>query len=401
MRIHLVRARCLTWAAVAALALALPFPCASVSGAQAPLLAGTLPSVLGAIQQGETRPVDIVICLDTSGSMESLLDSARARVWDVVNELGRLTPTPEIRLGLLSYGTDLGTEEDGWVVLKSDLSDDLDTVYGQLMELTTAGGEEYVGRVLHTAVDTMNWSTHPDALKIIFLAGNESADQAEDTYSFRDAAKFAKDDGIIINALYAGNREQAIVENWPEVARQGGGNFSAIDPLLGTIQIATPQDALLLDLNTQLIPTYLPYGPRGKDGLANQVAQDGNASRLGVQSCSSRITAKGSALYTNAEWDLVDATLKGEFQWDALRDEDLPAEMATMNRGERIAHVATKRAAREAVQKKIQKVSLERENHIQAVLAKERGKNDEGLGDAMRKAIRGQAIANGFTCKGC
>ena len=45
----------------------------------------------------EIRAVDVVLCLDTSGSMENLLDSARARLWDVVNELARLTPTPRLR----------------------------------------------------------------------------------------------------------------------------------------------------------------------------------------------------------------------------------------------------------------------------------------------------------------
>ncbi len=54
----------------------------------------------------ETRPVDVVVMLDTSGSMEDLLDATRARVWDVVNELGRMKPTPELRVGLVSFGTD-------------------------------------------------------------------------------------------------------------------------------------------------------------------------------------------------------------------------------------------------------------------------------------------------------
>ena len=53
----------------------------------------------------ETRPVDVVVMLDTSGSMENLLDATRARVWDVVNELGRMKPTPELRVGLVSFGT--------------------------------------------------------------------------------------------------------------------------------------------------------------------------------------------------------------------------------------------------------------------------------------------------------
>ena len=72
----------------------------------------------------DSRPVDLVICLDTSGSMEELLDSARARVWDIVNEFARMRPTPYLRVGLLSYGSDDSTQEDGWIILHSDLTDD-------------------------------------------------------------------------------------------------------------------------------------------------------------------------------------------------------------------------------------------------------------------------------------
>src|SRR6185295_8158597 len=70
---------------------------------------------------GETRAVDVVICLDTSGSMEHLLDSTRARIWDVVNELAKLKPTPELRVGLLSFGTDQATEREGFIVQHLDL----------------------------------------------------------------------------------------------------------------------------------------------------------------------------------------------------------------------------------------------------------------------------------------
>ena len=40
----------------------------------------------------EARPVDLVIALDTSGSMTQLIDSARAKLWEVVNELALAKP---------------------------------------------------------------------------------------------------------------------------------------------------------------------------------------------------------------------------------------------------------------------------------------------------------------------
>ncbi len=362
-----------------------------------PLSGDLAPSGANPAPGGERRAVDVVICLDTSGSMEGLLDSARARIWDVVNELAKMRPTPELRVGLLSFGTDQATEREGFIVQHLDLTDDLDSVYSKLMLLTIGGGEEYVGRVLNKAIDGMSWSRNRDALRVIFVAGNESADQGAESHDFRIATRAARNRGIIVNALYAGNREQGVVERWPELARGGEGNFSAIDPARGTIQIATPQDERLRQLNGLLNTTYLPYGPRGRDGLANQVAQDGNASRLGVESCSSRIVAKGGALYTNASWDLVDATRTEGFDWDALPLAELPKELRSMTREQRVASVEAMRKQRESIQTEIQRVSRERETFIRNALAAEA----TSLGNAMRQAIREQAIAKGFKCDGC
>jgi hypothetical protein len=362
-----------------------------------PLTGDAAPSGASSAAAGDTRAVDVVICLDTSGSMANLLDSTRARIWDVVNELAKMKPTPELRVGLLSFGTDRTTEDVGFIIQHLDLTEELDSVYSELMALTIGGSEEYVGRALNGAIDGMSWSRDPDALRVIFVAGNESADQGAESANFRIATRVAQSRGIIVNALYAGNREQGVVEGWHEVARGGQGNFSAIDPSSGTIQIATPQDERLLDLNRLLNTTYVPYGARGRDGLANQLAQDGNASRLGVESCSSRIVAKGGALYTNASWDLVDAALADGFDWDALPRTDLPEELQSMTREELVATVEAKRAERESIQTRIQLLSTEREAFIRNALAADA----TNLGHAMRLAIREQARAKGFACDGC
>jgi len=44
-----------------------------------------------------TRHVDLVICLDTSGSMSGLIESAKQKLWAVVNELARARPRPRLR----------------------------------------------------------------------------------------------------------------------------------------------------------------------------------------------------------------------------------------------------------------------------------------------------------------
>jgi len=352
------------------------------------------------VRADRTRPVDLVICLDTSGSMDDLLDSTRARLWDIVNELGRMKPTPELRVGLVTYGSpDVASEAEGYVRVRTDLTSDLDALYAQLASLRSFGSDEYVGWALQAAVEAMSWSRDPDGLRLVFLAGNESADQAVERVDFRAVAAEARRMDIVINALYAGPRDEAVTANWPEVARAGGGNFSAFDAHAGLEQVTTPHDQELLALNARLNATYLPYGPNGQAGLLNQQAQDNNASRLGVQSCSSRIVAKGSALYDNASWDLVDAVLDESFQWSAIADADLPEALRGLSPADRAAHVARLRTAREEIQKRIQELSDERE----AFLRQQRraAEGADGLDAALREALLGEARAKGFDTDGC
>ncbi|MEM7244016.1 MAG: hypothetical protein AAF533_01660 [Acidobacteriota bacterium] len=357
--------------------------------------------LLTAATTASARPVDVVVCLDTSRSMEGLIDSARSRLWDIVTTLSKVEPRPELRVGLLSYGSPTGSsEEDGWVIVRTDLTSDLDHVYAQLMGLATDGGDELVGRVVHEAVNTMSWAPDPEGLRLVFVAGNESADQGVDTYDFRAATELGRRADVVVNAIFVGSRDIAVTSHWDELARAGRGSFSSIDPELGRIQVETPQDEALLTLNASLNETYLPYGPDGAAGLANQTAQDGNATRLGVQSCSSRIVAKGTALYTNASWDLVDALQEDGFQWASLTDDDLPPALRGMSIEAREAHVAALRERRESIQEKIQDLSNEREEFLRAEL-KRRQLAQPGLDDALRDALLAQARKKGFNTDGC
>ena len=52
----------------------------------------------------QPRQIDVVIALDVSNSMDGLIDSAKQRLWDIVNELGRAQPQPVLRMAILSYG---------------------------------------------------------------------------------------------------------------------------------------------------------------------------------------------------------------------------------------------------------------------------------------------------------
>lgn len=345
----------------------------------------------------ERIEVDLVICLDTSGSMTALIDSARARLWDIVNEFGKAKPIPKLRVALLTYGSpNLAGAAQGFVVRQIDLTSDLDSVYAKMMSMTTNGGAEYVGWVLNDAVRTLSWSSDPKALRLIYVVGNESADQAAEQFNFRTVAQLATGKDIIINAIYAGDRVQGIREMWQAVAQYGGGTYAAIEMNEGTYQIPAPQDAMLQKLNIELNVTYVPYGARGQAGRRNQLDQDENAARMGEQSANSRTVAKATAMYSNSGWDLVDAVEEKDFRLDSVKKEALPKEMRSMSTDEREAYVDGMRAARSAVQQKIKKLSKDRDEFLKKERARQKTGDKASLDDALLESIREHAEKKGF-----
>ena len=98
------------------------------------LLTASLPAAPPA---AKPKPVDVVLCLDTSNSMDGLIDSAKRKLWAIVNDLAKIEPTPTLRVALYSYGNDSYDPKTGWVRKDLDLTSDLDEVYKKLFALTT------------------------------------------------------------------------------------------------------------------------------------------------------------------------------------------------------------------------------------------------------------------------
>ncbi len=329
------------------------------------------------------RRVEIVIALDTSGSMNGLIDSTRARIWDIVNQTVSAKPTPDVRVGLLTYGTPGGSSVDqGWVKHQMDLTDDLDTFYGRLMGLNTAGGDEYVGWVLHEALNEMSWSPGDDTVRMVFVAGNETADLGREFHDFRVVAGAASERGVTVHTVFAGNENQGRMLLWEQVADMGGGTYTAIDQNAAVVAVATPFDQKLRELNGALNTTYVPYGAGGSAGVANQVEQDNNAMKYG--SMGARTSSKGSAAYRNDSWDLVDG-LESGVQIGDLEEEELPAAMVPMNAAERQAYVDDAKKQRDTVNAEIAAITGEREKWLSDKRAEADAPDD--LDSALREAV--------------
>ena len=134
----------------------------------------------------EKKPlVQIAILLDTSGSMEGLIEQAKSQLWKISNEFIKARQeglAPTVQVALYEYGKSSLAQESGWIRQILPLTTDLDKVSEELFALRTNGGEEYCGWVIKRAVEDLEWSPASDAYKVIFIAGNEPFTQGPVKY---------------------------------------------------------------------------------------------------------------------------------------------------------------------------------------------------------------------------
>ena len=339
------------------------------------------------------KRVDLVIALDTSSSMDGLIDSARQKLWDVVNLLAQARPQPVLRVGLISYGNDGYDRSVGWVRKDAELTTNLDDVYEKLFALRTNGGSEYVARAVHDATTQMKWDQDQGTLKIIFVAGNEPANQDPQIPVARALGE-ARAHGIFVNAIYCGSNGSFEANGWKEVASLGAGKYAAIDQNR-IVAINTPMDAELARLSGELNKTYVGYGRVAREKAANQASMDGLAGSAGAPVAASRAAAKASTLYRNDEWDLVDARAHGKKDVAHMKAEELPAPMRSMNEHERAAYLDAKAKERAQLQHRITELARQRDAYV-AAERKKRAAGPKSFDDAVTSSVRTEAQSAGF-----
>lgn len=348
------------------------------------------PAAAQAPDSNQKPHIDLVFAIDCSGSMGAVINTAKQKVWAIVNEIAKAKPAPVLRIGLLGYGNGNNTYR------MFPLSDDLDEVYKNLMTFKDEGwGSEFVGLAIHKATSEMKWEKARQQLKVIYVVGNETARQGPDGFDYTITAPAAIRSDINVNAIYCGNAGGQ--ETWRELATLADGQYMEIAASGGAITVATPFDKQLDTLSVSLNKTYLAYGAAGKDRFANQSLQDLNARQAGgFGAGAERALAKSAVQYNNRMWDLVDASREKDFDLAKIKDTDLPEEMRKMTLAERKAHIAKKSAERTALQDEIKALSAKRDAHVKAEIAKQGLNTDKSFDEAIRKSVTEQARKKGF-----
>ena len=338
--------------------------------------------------------IKVALLLDTSNSMDGLIDQAKAQLWDIVSELSFAkcgNEKPNLQIALYEYGNDNLNSDEGYIRQVLGFSSDLDEISKQLFSLTTNGGNEFCGQVIQTSLNQLTWGTHENDLKLIFIAGNEPFTQGKINY--RDATKQAHQNDVSVNTIFCGDYKQGITTYWKDGADRTHGNYMAINHNDVTTYIATPYDEQILKLNQKLNKTYVAYGSAGKQKMMEQAEQDINAKGYSDANAVSRTVSKSSHLYKNSSWDLVDAAEDAAFEYETLKKEELPHELKDKSTSEIKQYIEAKSRERSNIQKEIQQLNEKRRKYILS----QQNQKSNGLENAMMTAIKSQASKKNYS----
>lgn len=362
--------------------------------------APSAPSVrpAAATAKDNTR-IQVALLLDTSNSMDGLIDQAKSRLWNIINTLTTLKyqgKTPVIEIALYEYGNDGLSPRENFIRQVVPLTTDLDLISEKLFALRTNGGEEFCGAVIKSAVNALEWGHNEADMKLIYIAGNEPFNQGRVNYA--TAVGEAVDKQIYVNTIFCGNKREGITTKWKEGADRGRGKYFNIDSDRKVDFIETPYDNQIEAYNTKVNDTYIGYGSYGMAKKQNQVLQDANAKSVSKANSVERYVSKSKTVYKNESWDLVDLSKQDPAVLKKISKNQLPKELQDKTEAEIRKIVEEKSKERETIQKEMAVLAKKRQQYIDDVIR--RGpKGADDLGTAISQSIVEFAATKGYTAE--
>lgn len=349
--------------------------------------------------QKQTKKIELVFALDTTGSMGGLIHAAREKIWSIATNMAQADQAPEIRIGLVAY-RDRG---DKYITRVIDLSSDLDSVYAQLMDLVADGGgdgPESVNQALYDAVHKITWSQDQDAYQVIFLVGDAPPHMDyQDDVKYPVSIQAAVDKGILVNTIQCGN-DRSTLNKWQTMASLGRGRFFNVAQDGNAVAMSTPFDKELATLSAEMDRTRLYYGTdeERRKKAKKQAATDKLHSSASVESRARRamfnVSRSGKANQIG-EGDLVEDVTSGRTDLSSVAEENLPAPIRELPAVEQQRLITEKAEKRSELNKKIEAVAKQRAAYIDEEM-KKRGGAQDSLDDKLIGTLRTQAKEKGL-----
>jgi len=351
----------------------------------------------------QSAEIEVVFVLDTTGSMDGLIATAKEKIWSIANTMAQSQQAPRISMGLVAY-RDRG---DGYVTQVVDLSSDLDTMYARLMDFKADGGgdgPESVNLALRTAVEGISWSQNPNSYKAIFLVGDAPPHMDygnEQRYPEILAAATRK--GIVVNAIQCGQMPQTTA-HWTEIARLGNGRYLQVEQAGGAVAIATPFDADLAELSAELDRTRMYYGTESeraatetKLASAEKLEADASLSSRARRAVFNASASGAASLF--GERELLEDVAAGRVELADIPQEELPATLAALPAPAQAAAVEAEVKRRAELRQRIDELAAERDDFISREVG-ESGGAEDSLDNRIYEMVRDQAAPKGLIYEG-
>lgn len=350
----------------------------------------------------EAPVVDVVFVLDTTGSMNGLIDTAREKIWSIASTMTSAQQSPDIRIGLVAY-RDRGED---YVTQVVDLSDDIDSVYATLMDYEADGGgdgPESVNQALHDAINKMSWSQNRQAYQTVFLVGDAEPhmDYSNDI-QYPEILAQAKRKNIVVNAIQCGN-ETATTQHWQKIAGIGGGRYFQVEQAGGAIAVATPFDEAIATLSAKLDDTRLYFG--SMEDKARMHEKELATGKLNTESSITSRARRGVFNSTTSgrknrlgDNELVEAVTSGSVSLEDLEQDALPKSLQTMKPEEQREEIASIAKQRMELESRITDLANERSLYLMEKVAAT-GDTEDSLDQQLYDTVREQAAKTGLEYK--
>jgi Mg-chelatase subunit ChlD len=307
--------------------------------------------------------IDVVFAVDTTGSMDRLIDGAKRTVWSIATHIRQTDPNANLRIGLVAY-RDLGDE---YVTRPFALTGDLDAVYAELATYDASGGGDTPENVAAALRDALGMRWRAGAKKLVFVVGDAPPAPRSDAQPYDVLAREAGTSGIIVNAIRCGD-DPTTAYAFQRLASLGGGEFSTIAQDGGVQQVATPYDDRLAELSARIDGTAVIAGDDAK--------RAGHAARMAVAAAAPAPAKADRASYyakkakggadVRAEGDLVGAYATGTLDLGKVAPGALPADLRGKSEAELSVELARRAEQRKAAQREIDKLTRERDAYLSA-----------------------------------
>lgn len=331
------------------------------------------------IEKRDTHDIDVVFAVDTTGSMDGLLDGAKRTVWSIASHIKQTDPNANIRIGLVAY-RDLGEE---YVTKPFQLTTDLDAVYAELAQYTAMGGGDTPEDVDAAMADALKMSWRPTAKKLLFVVGDAPPAGHGMVPSAEQLARNAASKGITVNTIRCGV-DSDTASSFTQIAALGGGSFSTISQNGGVQQVATPYDNRIAELSATIDSSALILGKGARADHKMKMGAVAAAPAAAKADRAAYYGAGGGAPRDKA--DLVDGLATGKMKLEDVKEAELPAELQGKDKGAIKAEVDRRAAQRTQAQSELEKLNKERADY----LGKQKPAADDSFDASVKATVEAQ-----------